>query len=51
MAAARLANVGESISNIVEQAQRNISQIRFLGLVDTTKYLAAGGRVNRAIAA
>ncbi len=51
MAAARLANAGESISNIVEKTQRNISQIRLLGLVDTTKYLVAGGRVNRAVAA
>jgi DegV family protein with EDD domain len=51
MAAARLANAGESISNIVEETQRNINQIRLLGLVDTTKYLVAGGRVNRAIAA
>lgn len=51
VAAARLANAGESISNIVEETQRNISQIHLLGLVDTTKYLAAGGRVNRAIAA
>jgi len=50
MAAARLANAGESISNIVEEAQRSISQMRLLGLVDTTKYLVAGGRVNRAIA-
>ena len=51
MAAARLANAGESIANIVEQAERTISQMRLFGLVDTTKYLAAGGRVNRAIAA
>ena len=51
MAAARLANAGEGIANIVEQTERNISQMRLLGLVDTTKYLAAGGRVNRAIAA
>jgi len=51
MAAARLANAGESISNIVEETQRSISQMRLLGLVDTTKYLVAGGRVNRAIAA
>lgn len=51
MAAARLANTGEGISNIVEQVQSNISQLRLLGLVDTTKYLVAGGRVNRATAA
>ena len=50
MAAARLANAGESISNIVEETQRSINQMRLLGLVDTTKYLVAGGRVNRAIA-
>ena len=51
MAAARLANAGESIANIVEEIQRNISQMRLLGLVDTMKYLVAGGRVNRAVAA
>ena len=51
IAAARLANAGASIANIVEQTERNISQMHLLGLVDTTKYLAAGGRVNRAIAA
>ncbi len=51
IAAARLANAGESISNIVEETQRNISQMRLLGLVDTTKYLVAGGRVSRGIAA
>lgn len=51
LAAARLANAGESIASIVEQIERNISQMRLLGLVDTTKYLATGGRVNRAIAA
>ncbi|MFC1984576.1 DegV family protein, partial [Chloroflexota bacterium] len=51
MAAARLANAGESISNIVEETQRSISQMRLLGLVDTMKYLVAGGRVNRATAA
>lgn len=51
MAAARLANAGESISNIVEETQRNISQIRMLGLVDTMKYLVAGGRISRVTAA
>ena len=51
MAAARLANAGENMSNIVEVVQRNISQICLFGLVDTTKYPVAGGRVNRAIAA
>jgi len=51
IAAARLANTGESLANIIEETQRNINQIRLLGLVDTTKYLVAGGRTNRAIAA
>ena len=51
MAAARLANAGESISNIVEETRRDINQIRILGLVDTMKYLVAGGRINRVTAA
>jgi len=51
MAAARLANAGESISNIVEEIQRCINQIRMLGLVDTMKYLVAGGRISRVTAA
>ncbi|MBA7680416.1 DegV domain-containing protein [subsurface metagenome] len=51
MAAARLANAGESISNIVEETQRGINQIRMLGLVDTMKYLVAGGRISRVTAA
>ena len=50
MAAARLADAGESISNIVEETQRGINQIRILGLVDTMKYLVAGGRVSRVTA-
>jgi DegV family protein with EDD domain len=51
MAAARLANAGESISNIIEETQRGINQIRMLGLVDTMKYLVAGGRISRVTAA
>ncbi len=51
MAAARLASAGESISNIVEETQRGINQIRMLGLVDTMKYLVAGGRISRVTAA
>ncbi|GAH53014.1 unnamed protein product, partial [marine sediment metagenome] len=51
MAAARLANAGESISNIVKETQRGINQIRMLGLVDTMKYLVAGGRISRVTAA
>ena len=51
MAAARQANAGESISNIVGETQRGINQIRMLGLVDTMKYLVAGGRISRVTAA
>ena len=51
MAMARLANAGESISSIVEETQRGINQIRMLGLVDTMKYLVAGGRISRVTAA
>ncbi len=51
IAAARLAGTGESISSIVEETRRNISRTRLLALVDTMKYMVAGGRANRAIAA
>ncbi len=47
IAAARLANAGESIQDIVSETKRAISQISMLGIFDTMKYIAKGGRVTK----
>jgi len=51
IAAAKLAGEGESDSSIIEETQENIRRVHLLMLADTMKYLAAGGRVNKAIGA
>jgi len=48
IAAARLARAGESLSSVLEETRRVISQVRMLGLFDTLKYLVLGGRVSKA---
>ncbi|MFC1901884.1 DegV family protein [Chloroflexota bacterium] len=45
MEVARLANSGESMRNILEFINRDISKIHMLGVFNTMKYLAKGGRV------
>jgi len=45
MEAAKLANAGGSTRNIFEHIHRDISKIRMLGVFNTMKYLAKGGRV------
>jgi len=45
--AARLANAGESIQNIVSETKRAMGQIGILGLFDSLKYAARGGRVTK----
>ncbi|UCG10641.1 MAG: DegV family protein [Dehalococcoidia bacterium] len=45
--AAKLANAGESIQHIVNETNKAISQIHMLGLFDTLKYAARGGRVTK----
>ena len=47
IAAARLANTGGNIQDIVSEAKRAISQISMLGLFDTMKYIARGGRATK----
>ena len=47
IAAARLANAGGSIQDIVNETKRAISQISMFGLFDTMKYIAKGGRVTK----
>ena len=45
--AARLANAGESIEDVVSETKKAIGQISMLGLFDTMKYVAKGGRVTK----
>ncbi len=45
--AARLANAGESIENVVTETKRAIDQISMLGFFDTMKYIAKGGRASK----
>ena len=47
IAAARLANAGGSIQDIVNETKRAIGQISMFGLFDTMKYVAKGGRVTK----
>ncbi len=45
MEAAKLANEGVSMGKILEHIHKDISKIRMLGVFNTMKYLAKGGRV------
>lgn len=49
MAAARLANSGASLKEVVNEARTVMSQIRMLGIFDTLKYVIAGGRIDRSM--
>jgi DegV family protein with EDD domain len=51
LAAARVAQTGKSLPEVLEETHKAIQQIEMLGMFDTMKYLARSGRVNRAIAA
>lgn len=51
MAAARLAKAGGSLPEVFRETRRAIEQIRMLGIVETLKYLALGGRVSKTTAA
>ena len=50
MLAAKMAEAGDSLPNILRETHRAISQIRMLGVFDTMKYLVLGGRISRATA-
>ncbi len=45
--AARLANAGESIANIIAETKMAIGRISMLGFFDTLKYVARGGRATK----
>jgi DegV family protein with EDD domain len=49
IAAAKLAQAGAGISEIVSETNRAIRQIRMFGMFETVKYLSRSGRVNKAI--
>ena len=48
MAAAKMAKAGEDLPSVVEEVKRIIPTIHVLGLFDTLKYLALGGRIGKA---
>ena len=48
MAANTLAKSGKSLPQVEEEVKRIIPSIRLLGLLDTLKYMARGGRISKA---
>ena len=48
MAAARLAEAGESLQAVMEEIRQAIPSIHLLGVFDTLKYLLLGGRIGKA---
>ncbi|XUW99797.1 MAG: DegV family protein [Dehalogenimonas sp.] len=50
LAAARKANSGSSLAEVIAEANQAISEIKMLGMFKTMKYLARSGRVNKTIA-
>ena len=48
MAAARLARAGEGLQRVMDEVRQAIAQVHILGLFDTLKYLALGGRIGKA---
>ena len=46
--AARVANAGGSLNEVVEEANKSIQKIRLLAVLATLKYLLAGGRITKA---
>ena len=49
-AAARAANDGASLPEVVQEAKKAASEVRMFGIFETMKYLARSGRVNKTIA-
>jgi DegV family protein with EDD domain len=49
IAAARLAQTGAGLKEVVNEAQRAISEVRMFGMFASLKYLALSGRVNKTI--
>jgi DegV family protein with EDD domain len=49
-AAARRAQSGASFSEVVDEANKAVNEVRMFGMFETMKYLARSGRVNKTIA-
>ena len=50
-AAAKAAQAGANMSEVVNEAKTAVQEVRMFGLFETMKYLARSGRVNKTIAA
>ena len=48
IAAAKMANMGKGLAEVVAEAKRAIASTRLLGLLDTLEYVRRGGRIGRA---
>jgi len=48
MAAATAATSGKTMPQVLEEVRKTIPGIHLLGLLDTLKYLAQGGRIGKA---
>jgi len=48
MAAARVAQAGGSLSEVMEETRKAIDQVEIRGLLDTLTYLLKGGRITKA---
>jgi len=48
MAAARMAQAGCNLQQVIRETNKTIGQIRLLGVLDSLKYLLAGGRITKA---
>jgi DegV family protein with EDD domain len=51
MAAARRAQAGAGLFEVITEAKSAVNQVRMFGMFETMKYLARSGRVNKTIAA
>jgi DegV family protein with EDD domain len=50
-AAALRAQSGASLSEVIDEANKAVDEVRMFGMFETVKYLARSGRVNKTIAA
>ena len=50
IAAARLAQLDASLTEVIDEANRAVRQVDMFGMFETMKYLARSGRVNKTIA-
>jgi DegV family protein with EDD domain len=47
MAAARVAQAGGNLLQVIREAKKAIAKVHILGVMDTLKYLLAGGRISK----